>query len=65
MEVHLLDLRHAGSCGTRIKAARKLAELGDPRAIETLLDVRGTRMPGWACNLDAVIDEAVAQLRKR
>lgn len=65
VEVYLLDLRHAGSCGTRMQAARKLAELGDPRAIETLLDVRGTKMPGWACNLDAVIDEAVAKLRQR
>jgi len=64
VSVYLLDLQHAGSCGTRVRAARQLAKLGDPRAIDVLLRVRGTRMPEWACNLDSAIDEAVAQLRK-
>ena len=62
VEVYLLDLQHAGSCGTRVRAARKLAELGDPRAVEALLRVRGTEMPEWACNLDSAIDAAVARL---
>ena len=63
VEVYVLDLQHAGSCGTRVRAARKLAELGDPRAIEALLAVRGTKMDEWACNLDTAIDEAVTQLQ--
>src|SRR5690606_3664318 len=63
VEVYLLDLQHAGSCGTRMRAARKLAELGDLRALEVLLAVRGTKNPEWACNLDAAIDEAVAELQ--
>ncbi len=63
VEVYLLDAQHAGSCGTRMRAARELAKLGDPRAVEPLLQVRGTKHPEWACNLDQVIDQAVAQLR--
>lgn len=63
VEVYLLDLQHAGSCGTRMRAARKLGELGDARALEVLLAVRGTKNPEWACNLDAAIDEAVAELQ--
>ena len=63
VDVYLLDLQHAGSCGTRVRAARKLADLGDPRAIDALLAVRGTKMDEWACNLDTAIDEAVSQLR--
>ncbi|MBD3315127.1 MAG: hypothetical protein GF344_05025, partial [Chitinivibrionales bacterium] len=38
--VYLLDLKHAGSARTRRTAARKLGELGDPRAVPALEEAR-------------------------
>lgn len=60
--VHLLDLEHGTSCGTRIRAARALGELGDERAIAPLEQARTRRLPGWACNLDDAIDDALAAI---
>jgi hypothetical protein len=40
VQVTILDLKHAGSARTRRAAARRLGELGDPRAIPALEEAR-------------------------
>ncbi|HWV39090.1 MAG TPA: hypothetical protein VN033_11540 [Vulgatibacter sp.] len=57
-----LDLRLAGSCGIRVRAARELAKLGDPRAVPALEEAKEKGFPGAACNLKRVAEEALASL---
>jgi len=57
-----LDLQHAGSCGTRVRAARELAKLGDPRAVPALEEAKEKGFPGAACNLKRAAEEALASL---
>lgn len=47
VKIHILDLQTAGSFTTRIRAAEKLGELGDPRAVPALQEARdkGLRDP--------------------
>ncbi len=63
VQVYILDLRHAGRCSRRKKAARKLAALGDRRALEPL---RRAKKRGFFDNLcmgDA-LDEAMRALQE-
>jgi hypothetical protein len=43
--VYILDLDHSASARTKIRAAEKLGELGDRRAIPALIAVRDSRNP--------------------
>ena len=47
VKVYILDLKHGGSMRTRVRAARKLGEAGDKRAIEPLKEAKekGIRDP--------------------
>jgi len=40
VELYILDLEHSASASTRIRAAKKLGEIGDRRAIPALIDAR-------------------------
>ncbi len=64
VQVYILDLLHAGRCSRRKMAARKLAALGDRRALEPL---RRAKKRGFFDNLcmgDA-LDEAIRELEQR
>lgn len=60
--IYLLDLQHAGSCGTRVKAARELGKLQDPRAVEPLLEAKSKGFDGAACNLKSAAADALVEL---
>lgn len=64
--LRLLDLRHAASCGTRLRAARQLAQIGrgDERVLPALREAKARGFPGGACNLEQVVDESIAALRR-
>lgn len=64
VEVYLLDLQHGGSCGTRVKAARELGKLQDPRAVEPLLEAKSKGFDGAACNLKTAAADALAAMGK-
>jgi tRNA A-37 threonylcarbamoyl transferase component Bud32 len=59
VEVYLLDLQHGGSLRTRIRAATKLGEMGDKRAIPFLQEIaqRGFADPIVSANAQAVLDQ--------
>ncbi|WP_157370388.1 hypothetical protein [Vulgatibacter incomptus] len=58
--IRLLDLQHAGSCGTRIRAAQELGKLGDRRALPALRDAQEKGFPGAFCNLQSAARDAIA-----
>lgn len=62
VSVYSLDLQHAGSCGTRVRAARELGKLGDLRAVPALEDAKAKGFPGAACNLKRAAGEALLTL---
>jgi len=62
VQAYSLDLQHAGSCGTRVRAARELAKLGDARAVPALEEAKEKGYPGAACNLKRAAEEALAAL---
>ncbi|HEY0840194.1 MAG TPA: hypothetical protein VGD74_08410, partial [Vulgatibacter sp.] len=62
VHAYTLDLQHAGSCGTKMRAARELAKLGDARAIPALENAKVNGFPEAACNLKRVAEEALAAL---
>lgn len=64
--IHLLDLDHAASCGTKVRAARELATVGrgDERVIPALRAARERGTQGAACNLRETIDRSLAALRR-
>ncbi|MBD3345561.1 MAG: protein kinase [Chitinivibrionales bacterium] len=59
VEVYILDMNHGGSARTRIRAARKLGELGDKRAIPALKEVKekGLRDPFVANVASSVLEK--------
>jgi tRNA A-37 threonylcarbamoyl transferase component Bud32 len=59
--VYIADLRYAGSCNTRKRAARELAKLGDDRALEPL---RKAQNRGFLANLcmGDTLEEAIRQI---
>ncbi|NLG19164.1 MAG: protein kinase [Fibrobacter sp.] len=58
VKIHILDLQTAGSFTTRIRAAEKLGELGDPRAVPALQNARdkGLRDPFVASAAKDILD---------
>ena len=58
VKIHILDLQTARSFRTRIKAAEKLGELGDPRAIPALEQARdrGFRDPFVANTAEEILE---------
>lgn len=62
----LLDLQHAASCGTRLRAARELAKVGrgDARVLPALREAKARGFPHGACNLEQAVDESIAALRR-
>jgi serine/threonine protein kinase len=59
VDVYILDLLHAGSIRTRIRAAEKLGQLGDKRAVAPLKEVsnRGIRDPIVSTKATRVLEE--------
>ncbi|HEX2958737.1 MAG TPA: protein kinase [Chitinispirillaceae bacterium] len=59
VEVYILDLMTGGSIRTRIKAAEKLGQLGDKRAVEPLEEIsnRGIRDPFVSTKATRVLEE--------
>ncbi len=59
VEVYILDLLHAGSIRTRIRAAEKLGEFGDKRAVAPLREIsnRGIRDPIVSTKATRVLDD--------
>ncbi|MCL2689366.1 MAG: protein kinase [Chitinispirillia bacterium] len=45
VELYILDLEHSASSNTKIRAAERLGEIGDRRAIPALIDARDGRGP--------------------
>ena len=45
VELYILDLEHSASTSTKIRAAEKLGEFGDKRAVPALLDARDNKGP--------------------
>jgi hypothetical protein len=61
--VYIADLKHAGSCNTRKRAAKELGKLGDDRALEPL---RKAQERGFIANLcmgDA-LEDAIRQIEE-
>jgi serine/threonine protein kinase len=61
--VYIADLKYAGSCNTRKRAARELAKLGDDRALEPL---RKAQNRGFLANLcmGDTLEEAIRQIEE-
>jgi HEAT repeat protein len=61
--VYIADLKYAGSCNTRKRAARELAKLGDERALEPL---RKAQNRGFLANLcmGDTLEEAIRQIEE-
>lgn len=60
----ILDLQHAGSCPTRKRAAVKLGEIGDARALEPLAEARRDERNRF-CFMGGALDDAERALRAR
>ena len=45
VELYILDLEHSASTSTKIRAAERLGEIGDKRAVPALLDARDNKGP--------------------
>jgi len=61
--VYIADLKYAGSCNTRKRAARELAKLGDDRALEPL---RKAQNRGFLANLcmGDTLEDAIRQIEE-
>lgn len=59
VQMYILDMNHAGSVSTRVRAARKLGELGDKKAVPALKKARdkGIRAPFVAATASSVLQE--------
>jgi hypothetical protein len=59
--VYIADLKYAGSCNTRKRAAKELAKLGDDRAIEPLRKAQNRGFLANLCMGDA-LEDAIRQI---
>ncbi|MBW2699858.1 MAG: adenylate/guanylate cyclase domain-containing protein [Deltaproteobacteria bacterium] len=62
--VYLQDLRYAGSCSTRKRAAKKLAELGDKRALDALRQAKKGSLLTNLC-MGSTLDEAIKTIQAK
>ncbi len=62
--VYLQDLRYAGSCSTRKRAAKKLAEMGDKRALDALRQAKKGNMLTNIC-MGSTLDEAIKSIQAK
>lgn len=61
---YIADLQHAGSCSTRRRAAEKLGEIGDARALAPLAEARNDKRNRY-CFMGTALDDAEHAIRAR